>query len=537
MEYLHTRDSRNIYKSDVTNATALHYAIAFNNNTTVQWLLKHFNERKEDYDEECAKSSLTSKDSYGWSPISLAHYKSHLMMNEENVNNNNNNDDDIWHLIEQYCITYNIDCTDDISLSISISDMKQFKSYISKKEEFTVKYHLPLHYRRDMNTYKRHLLLILNSESGPGKAKYFWDNFVRKFWTHSQLLTFDTIHTKCMGHATEVCQHLNLNKYDGIVTFGGDGTVSEVFNGLYNHSDAKTALLIPITPIPCGSGNALCADMGYVKVLQAIRKVLYGLTVPIDCYVAKQKDENDTLGFISLIWAVMATIDFESEGYRWMGSLRFDAKAALEIMACKSYACRLYFKPVKHSPKYKFADKTLVIDNNASEIIDDEIEVKDDESLQLSIMQSKEDEDWWKKLECKWVGSVPDAEQKQESEEEKVEYPSDWKCVNDRFSMLGVSNSAFVSQTARFGGNDFSVHNNALRAIWSTQGTRVEYIRYMLLIDSGEHLFHHQVSYCDVTEAVIEPAQYGPPIDIDGERKPRKPTYIKLLPSFIQVTI
>src|SRR5436190_1582885 len=42
----------------------------------------------------------------------------------------------------------------------------------------------------------------------------------------------DAVDTKARGHATELCREAAAEGYDVVVSFGGDGTVNEVANGL-----------------------------------------------------------------------------------------------------------------------------------------------------------------------------------------------------------------------------------------------------------------------------------------------------------------
>ena len=64
----------------------------------------------------------------------------------------------------------------------------------------------------------------------------------------------------------------------------------------------------------------------------------------------------------------------------------------------------------------------------------------------------------------------------------------------------------------------------------------VLHLNPVLALKTGTHLDCSDVHYVDVDEVVIEPLAKGPPIDVDGERKPLKPVRIKLLPSDLVVS-
>ena len=65
----------------------------------------------------------------------------------------------------------------------------------------------------------------------------------------------DAIDTQARGHATELCREAAQEGYDVVVSFGGDGTVNEVANGLAGRAT-------PLTCLPGGATNALCKMLG-----------------------------------------------------------------------------------------------------------------------------------------------------------------------------------------------------------------------------------------------------------------------------------
>lgn len=46
-----------------------------------------------------------------------------------------------------------------------------------------------------------------------------------------------------------------------LVPIAGDGVIHETLNGFASRVDALEALLLPISPIPAGSGNALAVNL------------------------------------------------------------------------------------------------------------------------------------------------------------------------------------------------------------------------------------------------------------------------------------
>lgn len=88
-------------------------------------------------------------------------------------------------------------------------------------------------------------------------------------------LELETAQTRYRGHARELAAASAAQGYDLVVTFGGDGTVNEVVNGLMNarapdsgsaegaSQAADTATPLPaIAPVPAGSGNVFARTLG-----------------------------------------------------------------------------------------------------------------------------------------------------------------------------------------------------------------------------------------------------------------------------------
>jgi diacylglycerol kinase family enzyme len=65
----------------------------------------------------------------------------------------------------------------------------------------------------------------------------------------------EAIDTQARGHATDLCREAAHEGYDVVVSFGGDGTVNEVANGL-------AGCATPLTCLPGGATNVFCKMLG-----------------------------------------------------------------------------------------------------------------------------------------------------------------------------------------------------------------------------------------------------------------------------------
>jgi diacylglycerol kinase family enzyme len=78
----------------------------------------------------------------------------------------------------------------------------------------------------------------------------------------------EAIDTQRKGHAIELCREAASEGYDGVVAFGGDGTVNEAANGL---AGSETAL----TCLPGGATNVYCRMLGIpTEVVDATEHLL-----------------------------------------------------------------------------------------------------------------------------------------------------------------------------------------------------------------------------------------------------------------------
>eukprot|EP01128_Nolandella_sp_AFSM9_P002284 TRINITY_DN1265_c0_g1_i1.p1 TRINITY_DN1265_c0_g1~~TRINITY_DN1265_c0_g1_i1.p1 ORF type:complete len:347 (+),score=76.55 TRINITY_DN1265_c0_g1_i1:67-1107(+) len=173
------------------------------------------------------------------------------------------------------------------------------------------------------------LLVIVNPVSGTGKGKTVWPAVKRLFLLAN--LPFEVQFTNKAGHATQIVSNLHAENYFGIVCVSGDGLLTEVVNGVLEHATvSKVVSDLFFGIIPAGSGNGLSACLDADDAITAVFAIIQGTTIPVDListsYNLNAEKPDTVYGFLSLEWAALSHIDLESEGYRWLGPLRFDLK-------------------------------------------------------------------------------------------------------------------------------------------------------------------------------------------------------------------
>lgn len=97
----------------------------------------------------------------------------------------------------------------------------------------------------------------------------------------------EVVPTEYPGHAAALARTAVNEGYDLVVAAGGDGTISDVVNGLVHGNKARTKLGI----IPIGSGNDLAWDLGVSLDLKtAVARLFSGETKTID--LARVEDDH-----------------------------------------------------------------------------------------------------------------------------------------------------------------------------------------------------------------------------------------------------
>jgi hypothetical protein len=105
------------------------------------------------------------------------------------------------------------------------------------------------------------LLVVLSPFSGGKRGQEVWFKEVEPVLRQSGILV-DLVITTHPGHAVTIGRSANLPTLNGIIAMGGDGTLSEVIQGLLSRSDAEASFLasFPVGVIPTGTGNGFAAS-------------------------------------------------------------------------------------------------------------------------------------------------------------------------------------------------------------------------------------------------------------------------------------
>lgn len=98
----------------------------------------------------------------------------------------------------------------------------------------------------------KHWAIIINPKSGKKKFRLQRKELFLVLKHHN--IPFDYRVTRFAGHATKIARYFVEKKYKNILVLGGDGTMSEVINGIFSAKVEQTNDL-KIALIPRGTGN------------------------------------------------------------------------------------------------------------------------------------------------------------------------------------------------------------------------------------------------------------------------------------------
>jgi len=120
------------------------------------------------------------------------------------------------------------------------------------------------------------------------------------------------------GEATDLAGRFGV-EHSTICVFGGDGTVSEVINGLWQIA-AESALAI----FPAGTSNVLACHFGCPTFRAAVCAASDGEGIPLNVAELVSDDGRTRLAALSLSTGAMAAACILANSLRWLGQKRIE---------------------------------------------------------------------------------------------------------------------------------------------------------------------------------------------------------------------
>ncbi|GIL84336.1 hypothetical protein Vretimale_15950 [Volvox reticuliferus] len=226
-----------------------------------------------------------------------------------------------------------------------------------------------------------HVAAIINPKAGKGVAAVMFRNQLLPLLRDVAGLRVSEHLTKAPEHATLLVRELTLNARpslssssppsgggrsggiegggaagpaeaagvadgaDLIMFVGGDGTLHEGLQGLFQRADWNVARDTPLVAVPCGSGNGVAASCGLWDITTAAVAVCRGRITPIDVATVLQPPNSRHYCLLSVVYGAMANLDIGTNHLRWLGELRFHLGGLWEILRGRCYSCRVFVLP------------------------------------------------------------------------------------------------------------------------------------------------------------------------------------------------
>lgn len=192
------------------------------------------------------------------------------------------------------------------------------------------------------------MLLFINPFGGKKKGLQIYDNHVKTIFRLAGV-DASVVVSQRSNQIREFIMTQSLENFDGIVCIGGDGTFSEVFNGLVFRSMKLSGLdptriqnedlqtpQMPIGVIPAGSTDtvAYCLN-GTTDIRSTVIHIVLGQVNGLD--LASVSNSNGLIKFYASVmsYGFLGDVAIDSEKFRWMGPKRYDYSGEFLIAICK----------------------------------------------------------------------------------------------------------------------------------------------------------------------------------------------------------
>lgn len=171
------------------------------------------------------------------------------------------------------------------------------------------------------------IYLLYNPHSGKRQSAHNLSLVKPIFEQHN--IHLEIVQTQRAGHARELLLNLDLDKYQGIVVIGGDGTVHEVVDGMLSREDKKQ---LPIGVIPGGTGNALMTDLECLDISEAALRICRCRVHSIDVAKFTFGDQTSTYSFNCAHYGLPSDVNARASQFRIFRGQRYNFATIVELL-------------------------------------------------------------------------------------------------------------------------------------------------------------------------------------------------------------
>ena len=142
--------------------------------------------------------------------------------------------------------------------------------------------------------------------------------------------------SKYAGHVNKIIESLPEN-IDRILIFGGDGSINDVLNKLYNNNQLDR---YKIGAMPTGSGNSVMHDLKLLNIKNALEVALGNNFKKAD--LNKIKFDNSNRISVSVLgWGMFSYGNIRAEKLRWLGPIRYDVASIITLLEKRMHRAKI----------------------------------------------------------------------------------------------------------------------------------------------------------------------------------------------------
>ncbi|XP_046623003.1 ceramide kinase isoform X1 [Neodiprion virginianus] len=225
------------------------------------------------------------------------------------------------------------------SVRMSHTDSRQVASWVK-----TIR-----NYLSGLTHRPRKIMVFVNPIGGKKKGLKIWESDVQPLLAIAGVEARMLV-TERAGHIRDTLLTCNLDDVEAVACIGGDGTFSEVFNGLVlrtvkdkdlDPNDPEAVLpppKLPVGVIPSGSTDTVAYSLhGTIDVQTAVIHIIFGDTTGLDLSSVHNNRSLLRLYASVLSYGYLGDVIRDSEKFRWMGPQRYDYSGFKKILANKGY--------------------------------------------------------------------------------------------------------------------------------------------------------------------------------------------------------
>ena len=207
--------------------------------------------------------------------------------------------------------------------------------------------------------------VIVNPMANKGNCGKRWPQIRAELERHlGSLGDRDIAITRAPNHAIELAQEAVDAGYRRLVSVGGDGTFSEMMNGVIS-DDRPIAPDLVLAQLPGGTSNELSRSFGQIALADASRAIAAGLTREIDVFRAEARGYAGhpvtRYGFVLAIVGAAATISWRAQRVPLLKRLGPVSYVLMTALTSLTYSPRPYRLRIDDEPEQNLPMWSLML--------------------------------------------------------------------------------------------------------------------------------------------------------------------------------